>query len=351
MSVFNGKKLKIEIYGESHAEKIGVRAQGMPEFSFDEQKLLKFLDRRKASGAVYSTARIEDDFPVFTGVEGGRICGEFTAEIYNKNVRSVDYNDLYARPRPSHADYAWYKKDGALDYFGGGRFSGRLTAPLCVIGGICKQYLESRGVKIDAYISKIGKVKGVSYKDKGFSTDMLSGLEGATFPSLTSAENMLSRIESAKKKLDSVGGIIECIVRGYPAGIGNDLFEGLEGKIALLCYSVPAVKGVEFGGGFSMSETSGKKANDELFFENGEVRFASNNSGGINGGISNGNYISLAVAVKPTASIAKSQKTVDLLSGETVKIKIKGRHDSCIVPRAVPVIESAVAIALTDELI
>ncbi|MBP5372969.1 MAG: chorismate synthase [Clostridia bacterium] len=351
MSVFNGKKLKIEIYGESHAEKIGVRVSGMPEFCFDEDKLLKFLERRKASGAVYSTARAEDDIPVLYGAAGGRINGDFTAEIFNKNVRSGDYNDLYGRPRPSHADYAWHKKDGALDYFGGGRFSGRLTAPFCVIGGICKQYLESRGVKIDAYISKIGKVKGVSYKDKGFSTDMLSRLEGATFPSLSNAENMLLRIDSAKKNLDSVGGVIECIVRGYPAGIGNDLFEGLEGKIALLCYSVPAVKGVEFGGGFSMSETTGKKANDELYFENGEVKFSSNNSGGVNGGISNGNYLSLAVAIKPTASIARAQKTVDLISGKTVKIKIKGRHDSCIAPRAVPVIESAVAIALTDELI
>ena len=351
MSIFNGKKLSVKIYGESHAEKIGVIVEGFPEFSFDEEKLKEFMARRKAKNAAYSTARTEDDEPVFKGVENGKIVGGFSAEIFNKNVRSSDYNDLYARPRPSHADYGWYLKDGALDYSGGGRFSGRLTAPFCIVGGICKQYLESRGVSIDAYLSKIGKVKGLSYKDKDFTLDALSSLDGKGFPSLSNEDGMIGRIEKAKNASDSVGGVIECIVRGMPKGVGNDLFDGLEGKIAMLCYSVPAVKGVEFGGGFSMSESSGSRVNDQMFFDDGVVNFSSNNSGGIIGGISNGNYISLAVAVKPTASISKRQKTVDLIGGETVEIKIKGRHDSCIAVRAVPVIESAVAIALTDELI
>ena len=351
MSKFNGKKLSVEIYGESHAEKIGVRVSGMPEVFLDEEKLKAFLSRRKAKNAAFSTARIEDDEPIFYGVENGRICGGFSAEIYNKNVRSSDYGDLYGKPRPSHADYGWFKKDGALDFSGGGRFSGRLTAPYCIVGGICKQFLESRGVYIDAYVSKIGRVKGLSYKDKDFSTDSLATLCGKDFPALSNEDEMLERIVRAKKRGDSVGGVIECIVRGFPAGVGDNLFDGLEGKIASLCYSVPAVKGVEFGGGFKMSESSGSRVNDGMYYKDGKVAFSSNNSGGINGGISNGNYISLSVAIKPTASISRPQKTVDLVSGETVGITIKGRHDSCIAIRAVPVIESAVAIALTDEII
>ena len=235
---------------------------------------------------------------------------------------------------------------------GGGRFSGRLTAPLCAIGGILKEYLESKGVKIHAYISQIGNIKGLSYKDKNVTEDMILSSRDNSFPSLTNKEEMLSLIEKTKREGDSVGGIIECIVYGLKGGVGDNLFDGLEGKISSLIYSVPAVKGVEFGLGFSLSESFGSIVNDELYYDkNGNVSFKTNNNGGINGGISNGEPITLRVAIKPTPSISKEQNTVDLVNKENVKIIIKGRHDSCIVPRAVPCIESAVAIAIYDEIL
>ncbi len=351
MAIFKGKNLSVEIYGESHAEKIGVKVVGMKPFKFSRDELLTFLKRRQASGSIFSTPRKEDDLPVFVGLENDVITQNFSIDIYNKNVKSGDYNELYGKPRPSHADYCAYLKDGTLDYRGGGRFSGRLTAPLCAIGGILKQYLEQKGVYIHAYISQIGKVKGLSYKDKVISREELLSSYGKDLPSLSNSEEMLDLIKKAKENNDSVGGIIECIVYGLKGGVGDNLFEGLEGKISSLVYSVPAVKGVEFGLGFSLSEMVGSSANDELYYSDNKVCFKTNNSGGINGGISNGEPITLRVAIKPTPSISKEQNTVDLVSRENVKISIKGRHDSCIVPRAVPCIESAVAIALADELL
>lgn len=349
MAIFNGKNISVEIYGESHQEKIGAIVKGLPNFTFNEEELLKFLDRRKASNSIFSTSRKEEDKPVFTNVKDNTISGDFSVDIYNNNVKSGDYNELYGKPRPSHADYSSYLKEGNLDYKGGGRFSGRLTAPLCVVGGIIKQYLESKGIFVCAYVSKIGKVNGKSYLDGKISKEEI--LKVKDFPSLTNSEEMLEYIKNAKAEGDSVGGVIECIVYGMKSGVGDNLFEGLEGKISSLVYSVPAVKGVEFGGGFSLVEKMGSEANDNLTFNNGKVEFLSNNSGGINGGISNGEEITLRVAVKPTPSISKKQKTVDLVKGENVEIEIKGRHDACIVPRAVPCIESAVAIAILDEIL
>ena len=349
MAIFNGKNISVEIYGESHQEKIGAIVKGLPNFTFNEEELLKFLDRRKASNAVFSTTRKEEDKPVFTNVKDNTISGDFSVDIYNNNVKSGDYNELYGKPRPSHADYSSYLKEGNLDYKGGGRFSGRLTAPLCVVGGIIKQYLKSLGIFVCAYVSKIGKVNGKSYLDGKISKEEILNVKD--FPSLTNSEEMLEYIKNAKAEGDSVGGVIECIVYGMKSGVGDNLFEGLEGKISSLVYSVPAVKGVEFGDGFSLVEKMGSEANDNLTFNNGKVEFLSNNSGGINGGISNGEEITLRVAVKPTPSISKKQKTVDLVKGENVEIEIKGRHDACIVPRAVPCIESAVAIAILDEIL
>ena len=352
MSVFDGKNLKIEIYGQSHAKKIGVKVSGLPEFSPDMSALDAFLERRKPSSAIYSTERSEDDVPVFDGIKDGKVRKKFEAYIVNKDVKSSDYNEFYGRPRPSHADYCWYLKDGVLDFRGGGRFSGRMTAPFCIAGGLCKQYLEQRGIKITAYISQVGAVKGLSYKDEGFDLSKLDWIDQKEFPSLGSQKEMLDEIAAAKRSRDSVGARVECIVRGFPAGIGDCLFDGLEGKIAALCYAVPAVKGVEFGAGFDMAGMRGSAANDQMYYDEDEkVAFRSNNSGGINGGISNGNYLSFSVAIKPTPSIAKVQQTVDLFRGETVKIQIEGRHDACIAPRALPVIESAAAIALLDELL
>ncbi len=349
MAIFNGKSLTVEIYGESHQEKIGARVSGAPEFTFDAQKLSEFLDRRKAKSSIYSTTRKEDDLPVFTNVSNNTINGEFSVDIYNKNTKSGDYDNLYGKPRPSHADYTSYLKEGNLNYKGGGRFSGRLTAPLCVVGGIFKEYLEKRGIFVHAYVSKIGKVNGKSYLDGEISREEI--LNMGEFPSLSNSEEMLEHIKEVKMDCDSVGGIIECIVYGMKTGVGNNLFEGLEGKISSLIYSVPAVKGVEFGFGFNLAEMKGSEANDPLAYVNGEVEILTNNAGGINGGISNGNPITLRVAIRPTPSISKPQKTVDLVNKENVEIEIQGRHDACIVPRAVPCIESAVAIALVDEIL
>lgn len=351
MSVFNGKKLRIEIYGESHAEKTGVSVRGLKGFKFDEQALAEFTARRKATDSVYSTSRKESDIPVFTGVKNGEINGEFAAEIFNENRISKDYSALYGKPRPSHADYAWHIKDGALDFSGGGRFSARLTAPFCVVGGILKQYLKTRGIEIESYVSSVGKKFGRSYKGGGlFTAEEIRTLRDNGFPSLDKKEEMIEEIKAAKSAGDSVGGTAECVIFGLK-GVGDNLFDGLEGKIASLVYAVPAVKGVEFGDGFDLAEMRGSKANDGLYIENGEVKFYTNRAGGINGGIANGAPITFRAAFRPTPSISIPQKTVDLTKNENTKIVINGRHDACVVPRALPVIESAAAIAIADEIL
>lgn len=349
MSYFNGKKLKIEIYGESHANEIGVKCKGFPKFNVDIQKLAEFLARRKASLSAFSTPRIEADEPEFIGNVNK---GKFTARIKNQNVKSKDYGNLYGIPRPSHADYAWHLKDGSLDFSGGGRFSGRLTAPLCIAGGIAKQYLESLGIKVCAYLKSVGDIEGKSYKTSSISvSEIEENTVSGKFPALSNSQEMIEKIESVRNFGDSIGGIVECIVFNMKKGIGDNLFSGLEGKIASLVYSIPAVKGVEFGTGFDLSKQLGSTANDNLKIIDGKITTITNNSGGINGGISNGENITLSVAFKPTPSISKEQESVDLVNNKNVKISIKGRHDACVAVRAVPCVESAVAIAILDEIL
>ncbi len=349
MSLFNGEKIKVEIYGESHAPEIGVKCSGFPKMQIDLEKLSAFMDRRKPSSGKFSTARKEPDQVEFTlGVTDGKIVdGTFNARIVNKDTRSGDYADLYGKPRPSHADYCAYKKFGTLDFRGGGKFSARLTAPLCIAGGIAKQYLENMGVRIYAYLQSVANIEGKSYK-QGVTEDEIKSMRG--FPALTSGDKMLAEIERAKLDLDSVGGICECIVYGAPVGIGDSYFGGLEGKIAQSIYAIPAVKGVEFGAGFDISKMHGSTANDAFYFDNGIVKTKTNNSGGLNGGITNGMPITMRVAFRPTPSIAKEQNTVDLVNETNAVIKIKGRHDSCVAVRALPVVESAVALAIIDAL-
>lgn len=352
MSTFNGKNIRLEIFGQSHSDKIGVKASGFPSFKFDPVGLNKFLARRKPAEQNYSTARSEPDIPVFEGVTDGEITGSFTAVIRNTDTRSADYSELVGKPRPSHADYAWHLKDGVTDFTGGGRFSGRMTAPLCVAGGIAKDFLEGLGIKVFAYVKSIGKIDGRSYKDGDIAADELERLiDSGAFPAISNGENMLDEIAEAKAQGDSVGGVIECIVFGMKKGVGDCLFDGLEGKISSLVYAVPAVKGVEFGDGFDLAKVRGSVSNDSLRYVDGVVTSAKNSAGGINGGISSGANITLSVAIRPTPSIAKEQDTVDLINKVNTKIKIKGRHDACIVPRAVPCIESAVALAILDEIL
>lgn len=354
MSSFNGRKISAEIYGESHAPETGVRVTGFPELETDFAALGELLGRRKPSSSAFSTKRKESDEPFFFDADGnpitdGKLPSSWTAKIYNADVKSGDYDELYGKPRPSHADYARYLKEGTLDYSGGGRFSARLTAPFCIAGGVALQYLKSRGVKISAFVSEVGGVYGGSYKDMDLSPEKIAELRAGDFPSLCNKEEILFEIKRAAAEKDSLGGRVDCVVSGLPAGLGDNLFCGLEGKISSLVYAIPAVKGVEFGAGFGFSQMRGSVANDPLRYENGRVTLVKNDAGGINGGISNGADVTFSVAFRPTPSVAREQDTVDLVKKENVKISVKGRHDACVVPRAVPVVECAAALALLDE--
>ncbi len=361
----NFEKLKIEIYGESHADRIGVRLSGIPNgctLTLAEMKNLLF--RRKSGSGAWATPRKEDDEPIILcGLkknDGGFITdGDIDICIENKNVRSSDYRNTLSVPRPSHADFAAFAKDGKISS-GGGRFSGRMTAPLCIAGGIAEELLNDADIRICAYISKIGNVSGGSYKSdnavalKGIGDADETRIKNSDFPLLDESfkDKMLAEIEDARSQGDSVGGEIECVVSGLSAGmLGDALFEGLEGKLAYSLYAIPAVKGVEFGDGFALSGLRGSEANDGFSIEDGKVVTKTNRSGGINGGISNGMPITLRVAFRPTPSISKRQNSVNLDTMQDCPIDIKGRHDACIVPRAVPCVEAAVAIALLDEML
>ncbi len=353
-SVYNGNKLKIEIFGASHAPEIGVKVDGFEREKINTEKLQSFLNRRRAVSTAYSTKRFEPDLVITeSGVDGEYLTGEkFKAIIKNTTQRSSDYEKTVKVPRPSHADFvAWSKYGDGFDYRGGGKFSGRLTAPMCIVGGICKQLLEKKGVKISAYISSIGCVKGKSYRDADFAVSDLDGI-GGEFPLLdaTIKERMLDQVEKASSVGDSVGGVIECVVTGVPVGTGEYMFDSLESVISHLVYAVPAVKGIEFGYGFSLSEMFGSSANDAFYYDGDKVKTKTNHNGGINGGMANGMPITFRVAIKPTPSISKEQDTVDMTEKKDVKLSIKGRHDACIVPRAVPVIEAVTAIAIYDNL-
>lgn len=355
MSKFVGKKLNIEVYGTSHGDKIGVKAYRLKPFRFDLKKLENFLNRRKPTYSPTFSGRNEPDQPIFlSGVErnaDGKTAmldgNAFQAEIYNKDVVKSDYADLYGKPRPSHADFAAYLKDGRLDFTGGGEFSGRMTAPLCVVGGILIQYLESLGIAIGAYISELGSVTGKSYK----TDDITAVCYDESGFALSNGRKMYEKVLAAKMSSDSLGATAECIVFNLKGGVGGAMFDGLEGKISSLIYSVPGVKGVEFGSGFSFSDMCGSAANDPISVMDGKIVTLTNNSGGINGGISNGMPITMSVAMRPTPSIGTTQRTVDLTTGKPTTIKIRGRHDACFALRALPAIEAAVAIAIADELI
>lgn len=350
-SVYTGKKLTVEIFGASHAKEIGVKVKGFEGQSFDIDSLQAFLDRRKPKNSDFSTKRKEgDNIIIQKGVSGDKITGELIAVILNQDQKSQDYENVVKIPRPSHADFvAWSKYGDGYDYRGGGKFSGRLTAPMCIAGGIAKQLLMKKGIEVRAYISSIGKVNGKSYKNFG-----LENLDkiNADFPLLCDSvkEDMLCQIKKAKEKGDSVGGSIECVITGVPVGLGEYMFDSIESIISHLIFAIPAVKGIEFGSGFDLASMNGSVSNDAFCYSGGAIKTKTNHNGGINGGISNGMPITFRVAIKPTPSISIEQDTVDLDKKENVKITVKGRHDSCIVPRAVPVIEGITALAIYDLL-
>ncbi|MBQ7348779.1 MAG: chorismate synthase [Clostridia bacterium] len=351
-SIYNGKNLRVEIFGASHAPEIGVKVNGFDGESADFDVLQKFMDRRRAKKTAYSTKRLEcDKVIVESGFDGKVFSGEFKAVIKNSEQRSSDYDNTVRTPRPAHADFvAWSKYGDGFDYRGGGKFSGRLTAPMCIAGGIAKQILLKKGIKIDAYIAQIGGVKGKSYKD--CDADMVVPAMDENFPLLEERvkDNMMQEIEDARSSCDSVGGVIECVITGLPVGTGEYMFDSLESVISHLAFAVPAVKGIEFGAGFDLPQMRGSIANDPFYYDGERVKTKTNNNGGINGGMANGMPVTFRVAIKPTPSISVEQDTVDMVGKKNVKLKIEGRHDACITPRAVPVIEAIAAIAVYDSL-
>ena len=350
MSSTYGTMIKLSIFGQSHGAAIGMTLDGVPAgLPVDTDKLQAFLNRRAPGQKDWSTPRKEEDRPEFlSGILDGYTCGApIAAMIRNTNTRSKDYSNLKDCPRPGHADYtAQVKYGGFQDAPGGGHFSGRLTAPLCIAGGLCKQWLETEGILIGSHISSVAGIRDTAFDP--VSPDFTTIPQN--FPTLSSQTgfSMQQAIADAKACGDSVGGTVECAVTGLPAGLGEPMFGGMEGRIAQIVYGIPAVKGVEFGAGFASAALRGSENNDVFTIQNGMVKTVTNNCGGILGGITNGMPLVFRAAIKPTPSISKSQQTVDLKTGEITTLEIKGRHDPCIVPRAVPVIEAAAAIAIYD---
>ena len=357
MNVF-GNRIKINIFGASHAESIGVVIEGLPKgFKVDTDRVQKFLNRRAPGKNKLSTPRKEADTVEYTsGLCDGVTTGEaLTAVIYNSNQHSKDYDELKIKMRPSHADYPALVKYGAdYDMRGGGKFSGRMTAPLCIAGAILMQMLEEKGVYIGAHISSVSNVKDDGFDTLSFDVNALKAAQNKDFPVLSDekGEQMKNVILEARNNLDSVGGSIECMAVGVPVGTGDHMFMGLENVISQCVFGIPAVKGIEFGLGFDSTLLLGSQNNDEYYYdENGNIRTRTNNCGGICGGMANGMPISFRVAIKPTPSIAKPQNTVNVETKKNDVLEIHGRHDPCIVQRAVPCVEAAMAVALSQFLL
>ena len=351
-----GKLLKVSVFGQSHGKAIGVNIDGLPAGeAIDLEELYAFMDRRKPGKSALSTARKEADLPVFlSGLENGVTCGfPLCAIIENSDQHSSDYKNLTDHPRPAHADYtAQVKWGGHADMRGGGHFSGRLTAPLCIAGGIAKQILARRGIHVGAHLSSVGTEEDASFPLCP-TKELFDSVAAKAFPVLDDevGERMQAVILKAREGLDSVGGIIECAAIGLPAGLGDPMFDGIENRLAAALFGIPAVKGVEFGLGFGSARIHGSENNDPFTVVDGKVVTESNRCGGILGGITNGMPVTLRVAMKPTPSISRPQKTVSLSAKEASELIIHGRHDPCIAHRAVPVVEAVTAIVLLDLLL
>lgn len=351
MSFTLGEKVKITVSGASHSESIDVVVEGLPKGEkVDLEKVGTFLKRRQGGNASYTTARKEKDEPVIeAGLTDGVLTGEsLVAKFINANARSGDYVKMRKVPRPSHADYtAFVKYKGELDMSGGGFFSGRMTLPMCFAGAVCMQILERKGIKINAHILSVGEID-----DKPFDpvTDEPDTLASHTLPVLSgdAGDRMISLMESISRDGDSVGGCIECKVTGVPAGLGDPIYDSVESVISYGMFGIPAIKGIEFGEGFGVCRDLGSVSNDGFCIEDGKVRTVTNNSGGIQGGITNGMPVIFRVAVKPTPSIYKPQRSINLETMEECELRIEGRHDSCIVPRVVPCVEAMTALTLYD---
>lgn len=354
MSDIWGNHIKISVFGESHGPAIGVTIDGLPaglEIDMDAVRLE--MGRRAPGKNPTETARKEADLPeIISGLYRGRTTGSaLTAIIPNTNTRSSDYGETIDLLRPGHADFPYtIRYSGNQDHRGGGHSSGRLTACFVFAGALCKQYLAAHGMEIFAHIERIAGVQDVRFDPMMRDTASLRTLRESHFPTISKAagEQMWTKILEAKTRCNSLGGVIECAVTGIPAGLGAPIFDSVESVLSHLLFSVPAVKGVEFGLGFEMAELEGSDCNDPLRLKDGKIVPIANANGGVNGGITNSAPILFRAAIRPTPSIAMKQKTVSYLKMEEAELEIKGRHDPCIVARAVPVIEAVAAIALAD---
>lgn len=352
-----GNKVKVTVFGQSHAPAIGCVIDGLPAgFAPDMERVSAFMARRAPGQNAWSTPRRESDTPeILSGLVDGRTCGApVSMVIHNSNQHSKDYSGLKRTPRPSHADYtAMIKYGDDYDIRGGGQFSGRLTAPLCFAGAFALQLLEQKGVTIAAHIAQIADVYDDAPDFARVSREDLEGLLGKPFPVFSDGAGIKMRqaVEIARMDADSVGGVIRCFAVGVPAGLGEPMFDGVENRLASALFGIPAVRGVSFGTGFAAAEMRGSEHNDPFVIENGKVRTRTNHAGGILGGITSGMPVVVNIAVKPTASIAKEQDAVDLQTKENTKLTIHGRHDPCIVPRAVPVVEAVTAITILNMIL
>lgn len=356
MSSEFGHFLKISVFGQSHGTAIGVVVDGLPAGeAVDLTELQAFLDRRKPGKNPLSTARKEADAPTFlSGLENGMTRGApLCAVIQNGDQHSGDYAGLTDTPRPGHADYtAGIKWGGHADMRGGGHFSGRLTAPLCIAGGIAKQILARRDVFVGAHLKEVAGIPDAPFPLRP-SAELFQEVAAKAFPVLDdgAGERMRAAILAAREDLDSVGGIVECAATGLPAGLGDPMFDGVENRLAEALFGIPAVKGLEFGAGFDAARLRGSENNDPFVLDHGAVAAESNRAGGILGGITTGMPLLLRAAFKPTPSIARPQRTVRLSTMEETDLEIRGRHDPCIAHRAVPVVEAVTAAVLLDLLL
>lgn len=354
MSSSYGENVRFTLFGQSHGPAVGVTIEGIPAgFPIDLEALQAFLNRRAPGRSPTATARREGDRPEFlSGLVGNVTCGApLTAVIANGDVRSQDYAGLRDCPRPGHGDYtAQVKYHGAQDAAGGGHLSGRLTAPLCIVGGICLQLLAQEGVTIAAHIQSIGNEEDLSFDPVTVDEGKLQALLARPFPVLqdTAEHAMTQAILEAKAAGDSVGGVIECAAVGLQPGWGDPIFGGMENRIAQAVFGIPGVRGLEFGSGFSAARMRGSAHNDAFHLEADQIRTRTNCHGGILGGITSGMPLLFRVAIKPTPSIPRPQESISLPRREPVRLEVSGRHDPCIVPRAVPCVEAAAAVAIYD---
>lgn len=354
MSGIWGNCIRISIFGESHGKAIGITIDGLKAgMPLDHEYISRELQRRAPGGSDLATSRKEaDEYEILSGCFDGTTTGTpLCAVIYNNDRRSGDYESVKGLMRPSHADYTGHVKyQGFNDYRGGGHFSGRLTAPLVFAGAIFKKLLEEKGIFIGSHIKSIGQEQDEAFEKTSVDPELLKSLVGRPFPVLVPEKeaSMRELIARAKENKDSLGGIVETAVVGIDPGIGEPFFDSVESTLAHLMFSIPGVKGLEFGAGFEIAGMYGSQANDEYYMDGDKVKTYSNNNGGIIGGLTDGMPIIFRTAFKPTPSIAKAQRTIDIESRTNAKLEIKGRHDPCIVPRALPVVEAAAAAALLD---